>query len=232
VVRVGTVESTQSVAFALAEAGAPDGTVVVADHQTAGRGRRGRRWLDEPGASFLVSMVLRPQARLAELPRLSYVAAVAAAEALRQVAEVPVRLEWPNDLVVRGRKVGGILLESRVSGGRPLVVVGVGINLHQRTFPPELGPRATSVVLETGRLVDRETLLAAWLEAFARWRRRWETEGFDPVRQRWQALSDTLGRWVAVEGAEGVATALDDAGALVVVTPQGPRRVLAGPLEG
>jgi BirA family biotin operon repressor/biotin-[acetyl-CoA-carboxylase] ligase len=177
-------------------------------------------------------MVLRPQARLAELPRLSYVAAVAAAEALRQVAEVPVRLEWPNDLVVRGRKVGGILLESRVSGGRPLVVVGVGINLHQRTFPPELGPRATSVVLETGRLVDRETLLAAWLEAFARWRRRWETEGFDPVRQRWQALSDTLGRWVAVEGAEGVATALDDAGALVVVTPQGPRRVLAGPLEG
>lgn len=231
VVRVGTVASTQSVAFALAEAGAPDGTVVVAEHQTAGRGRRGRKWVDEPGASLLASVVLRPRVPVAELPLLCYVAAVAAADALGEAANVSVRLEWPNDLVVRGRKVGGILLESRLSGAGPLVVMGIGINLHQRTFPPELRHRATSVVLETGRAVDREAVLTALLEALTRWRRRWETEGFEPVRQRWQALSDTLGRRVAVEGVEGTATALDATGALVVTTPDGPRRVLAGLLE-
>jgi BirA family biotin operon repressor/biotin-[acetyl-CoA-carboxylase] ligase len=220
------------VAFALAEAGAPDGTAVVAEHQTAGRGRRGRRWLDEPGASLLVSVVLRPHARAAELPLLSYVAAVAAAEALGQVTGLPVRLAWPNDLLVRGRKVGGILLESRVSAGGPLVVMGVGINLRQRSFPPELCARATSVVLEAGRTADGEVLLAALLDALGRWRRRWETEGFEPVRQRWLALSDTVVRPVAVEGTEGVATGLDPAGALVVSTPHGLRRVVAGPLEG
>jgi BirA family biotin operon repressor/biotin-[acetyl-CoA-carboxylase] ligase len=213
VVRVGRVESTQSVAFALAAEGAVDRTVVVADSQAAGRGRRGHAWLDEPGASLLVSIVLRPRLETARLPWLSLAAGVAVADALAEIAGLGPRLKWPNDVLVGGRKIAGILLESRL-GPAPLVVLGIGVNLMQRTFPPELDGRATSVALETGGDVDREALLGALLE------------GLD--RQRWRDSSETLGRTVRIDGVSGVAVDIDDDGALVVVDGDQRRRVVAG----
>jgi BirA family biotin operon repressor/biotin-[acetyl-CoA-carboxylase] ligase len=137
IVRRARVDSTQAVAFALAAAGCADGTAVVADSQAAGRGRRGRAWLDEPGASLLLSVVLRPRLELSRLPLLSLAAAVAVAETLAEVAGLAPRLKWPNDVLVSGRKIAGILLESRL-GATPLVVLGIGLNLTQRTFPPGL----------------------------------------------------------------------------------------------
>jgi BirA family biotin operon repressor/biotin-[acetyl-CoA-carboxylase] ligase len=233
VVRLGRVDSTQAVAFALAADGAADGTVVVADSQTAGRGRRGRRWVDEPGASLLVSIVLRPRLEPARLPGLSLAAGVAVAEALTRAAGLSPRLKWPNDVLVGGRKIAGILLESRASGvgegGRVTVVLGIGINLAQRLFPVELGQRATSVWLASGRGVDREVLLAALLDAVGEWRRRLEYRGFAAVRTRWRELSDTLGRSVTVDGVSGVAVDVDVDGALVVNDAEGRRhRVVAG----
>ena len=143
ILRLGRVASTQAVAFALAADGAPDRTVVVAESQAAGRGRRGRAWLDEPGASLLTSIVLRPRLAPAQLPALSFTAAVAVAEALAAVAGLAPRLKWPNDVLVDGRKIAGILLESRLDPS-PLVVLGIGINVRQRTFPADVGDRATS----------------------------------------------------------------------------------------
>jgi BirA family biotin operon repressor/biotin-[acetyl-CoA-carboxylase] ligase len=229
IVRLGHVPSTQAVAFELAERGAPDRTVVLADHQTAGRGRRGRRWEDEPGASLLVSIVVRPRLEPGRLALLSYAAALAVAETLAGVAGLQPRLKWPNDVLVGGGKIAGILLESRpgASGGS-LVVLGVGLNLTQRRFAPPLAGRATSVALAAGRAVDRETLLEALLERFEAWRRRLEGEGFEPVRARWLALSDTVGRRVSVDGQTGQAVDLDAEGALILETAGGRRRVVAG----
>jgi BirA family biotin operon repressor/biotin-[acetyl-CoA-carboxylase] ligase len=229
IVRLGRVESTQTVAFALAADGAPDGTVVMADSQAAGRGRRGRAWRDEPGASLLVSIVLRPRLEPARLPGLSLAAGVAVAEALTRTAGITPRLKWPNDVLVGGRKLAGILLETRLTGARPTAVLGVGVNLSQRVFPADLGPRATSVWLASGRLVDRDALLSALLDALGDWRRRLERQGFAPIRTRWRALADTLGRTVTVDGVSGVAVDVDADGALVVADAEGRRRrVLAG----
>ena len=237
IVRCGRVDSTQTIVFALAADGAPDRTVVVADSQTAGRGRRGRAWYDAPRESLLCSILLRPRLAPAALPTLSLTAAVAVAEALARVAGITPRLKWPNDVVVSGRKIAGILLEARLPAASPaspspgepapVVALGIGINVAQRAFPPELAARATSLRLAGGD-VDRDTVLSALLDVFDGWRARLEREGFSPVRARWRELADTLGRRVSVDGLTGVAVDVDDDGALLVDDGFGRRRVTAG----
>ena len=242
IVRLDTVDSTQSVAFALAEGGAADRTVVVADRQSAGRGRRGRAWHAPAGTSLLASILVRPRLPQSLLATLSLTTAVATAEALRRVASVAARVKWPNDVLVEGRKIAGILLESRVRTGASLgppsvqggrtapvtTVIGIGVNLGQREFPPELAASATSVALETGRALDRETMLAALLAEFDAWRARLEAEGFRPIRERWRLLSDTIGRRVTVDAVSGVATDLDVDGALLIDVGGAIKRVIAG----
>jgi BirA family transcriptional regulator, biotin operon repressor / biotin---[acetyl-CoA-carboxylase] ligase len=227
VVRLSRVDSTQRVALDLAAAGAADRTVVVAEVQTAGRGRRGRVWEAAPGTSLLASILIRPTpSETLRLPTLSLTTAVAVADALERVGDVTTRLKWPNDVLVGARKVSGILLESR-SGASPVVVVGIGINLLQMHFGGLARP-ATSVLLETGRRVARDAMLAAVLEAFDGWRGRVEREGFAPVRARWLTGADTLGRLVQVGETTGVAADIDDDGALVLETAEGRRHVVAG----
>jgi BirA family biotin operon repressor/biotin-[acetyl-CoA-carboxylase] ligase len=237
IVRLGAVDSTQSVAFALAERGAADRTVVVADTQSAGRGRRGRTWHAPTGTSLLVSILVRPRLPPPLLPTLSPTTAVAAADALRRVTGVDARVKWPNDVLVGGRKIAGILLESKMAASSgpgvsnpagATVVVGLGVNLGQREFSPELAARATSVAREGGQVPDRETMLAALLEEFDAWRARLEGEGFEPVRERWRRLSDTLGRRVTIDGVSGVAADLDADGALLIDVAGTLTRVTAG----
>jgi len=227
IVRVATVDSTQRVAFELAEGGAADGTVVIADTQTAGRGRRGRTWHDAPGDSVLMSVILRPRLRVADLSKLSLAAAVAVAEAIAATTELDVRLKWPNDVLVSGRKLAGILLESRIER-EPIVVAGIGINLRQRTFPLALADAATSIDLEGGRAVEREALLEAVLDAFDHWRALLGRAGFAPLRERWLALADTIGRVVTVGEHAGVAVDLSTDGALVLRQEIGLQHVFAG----
>ena len=226
-VRLGGVGSTQEVAFELAERGAADGTVVMADTQTVGRGRRGRAWRDEPGGSLLMSVIVRPRMSAADLPKLSLATAVAVAEAIESTTGLHVRLKWPNDVLVSGRKLAGILLESRIVA-EPIVVAGTGINLRQRTFPAALAGAATSVDLEGGRPVEREELLEAVLDAFDRWRSRLEREGFALLRARWLQLADTIGREVTVGEHTGVAVDLAADGALVLEQVGGFQYVRAG----
>ena len=186
------VDSTNRLAAELVRAGAGDGLVVGADHQTAGRGRRGRTWESRPGSSLLVSVVLRPVPELVTLA-----VGVAAAEACEAVAGVPVRLKWPNDVMGAGGKLGGILCE--LVGDA--VVVGLGLNLSW-------APAGAACL---GANVDREALLAAYLQVLA-----------DPgdVLAAYRARCSTLGRRVRVElpGAtvEGTADDVDDEGRLLV----------------
>jgi BirA family biotin operon repressor/biotin-[acetyl-CoA-carboxylase] ligase len=227
IIRLGAVDSTQNVAWGLVEENIADGTVVTAKSQHDGRGRRGRHWYDEPGATLAASVILRPRLTVGALGGLSFAAALAVAEALHAETGLAPRLKWPNDVLVDRRKIAGILLESRATPA-PVVVVGLGINLTQTVFPPSIAGRATSVALAGGRAVSAEALLDAVVRALAAWRRRLEDGGFEPLRQRWRALADTLGRRVTIDGAEAVAVDLDTDGALLVHRDGAVHRVVAG----
>ena len=227
IVRLETVDSTQRYAASLAANGAADGTAVVTDTQTHGRGRRGRVWLDTPGESLLLSVVLRTSLPLARLPTLSIAAGVAVAEALNESAGVEARVKWPNDVVIGARKVAGVLLERHGDA----VILGIGVNVAQASVRAHLAPQATSVAIEGGR-ADREAILGAVLNAVGRWRTRLEREGFAPVRARWTELASMLGRRITADGVAGTAIGLDADGALLVETDAGATRVLAGDVVG
>jgi biotin-[acetyl-CoA-carboxylase] ligase BirA-like protein len=159
------LESTPSTQLLL-EPDAPEGTVVVADEQTAGRGRLGRRWLAPAGTSLLCSIQLRPEISPERLPELTGVAARACAEAIAAVTEIEPELKFPNDLLIRGRKVAGILAEAR--DGRVVLGVGINVNVAQGDLPTEVDRPATSLLAETGRKIDRAELLAELLERLER----------------------------------------------------------------
>ena len=214
--RFRELDSTNRYLLAAAEAGADDGLVVVADHQTAGRGRLDRRWEAPPRASLLVSVLLRTPAS-AEDFRLVMVAGLALADAVEATADIVVGLKWPNDLIVGGRKLAGLLAE-RVGDA---VVVGAGCNVNWDEFPPELADTATACNREAGRPVDREALLDAYLTAFAA-----HLAALDRALDAYRARLVTLGSRVRVERGSaaplsGVATAVDASGALMVRSDDG-----------
>ncbi len=232
ILRLASVDSTQTVAFALAADGAPDGTVVVAEYQEEGRGRSGRAWYAPPGSALLASVVVRPRLAPRDLPLYSFAAALATADAIERLAGIEARLKWPNDVLVGGKKIAGILLEARtMSDHEPVVAIGIGMNVSQTEFPPELGGRATSLAIESGRTSAIDDALAALLDALARWRARLEREGFAPLRERWLARADTIGRRVDVDGVVGLAVDLGPDGALVIADGPIRRRVVAGEID-
>ena len=227
-----TVGSTNDVAATLAEEGEPEGTVVVADAQTAGRGRQGRVWVSPPAAGLYSSVILRPPAEALDLVTLT--AGVALADGLRAATGIDTSVKWPNDIYVHGRKVAGILAEGGAQAAGPThVVLGFGINLLPAALPPAIADRATSLERELGRAVDRGLVLAECLAAIA-WRygqlRRGErTAILDDWRTR---ARSTFGRGVEWDGPggvrRGVAEDIDGRGALLVRTGSGRERLLAG----
>jgi BirA family biotin operon repressor/biotin-[acetyl-CoA-carboxylase] ligase len=227
-----TVDSTQAVLARLAVEGASEGTVVVARHQTAGRGRRGRHWWDAPGESLLLSLLLKPPILNVRAPQLSLVAGVAVADALDAACDAAARIRWPNDVLVGGKKVCGVLPEavSQADGRIGYLLLGIGINVGQREFPPELRGAATSLLLSTGVAHDQSRLLAAMLEALDRRYDEWLRDGFAGLRDEWRRRASTLGERVRIsDGREGVAVDVDDTGALLVDTGRGvPTRVVSG----
>ncbi len=226
------VGSTNDEAWTTAAAHAPDGTVVVADAQSAGRGRLGRIWHTAPGKSLALSVLLRPEGATRALGLLPLAAGLAVAEALDGLGARPA-LKWPNDVLLAGRKVAGVLCETR----RGAAVVGVGVNLAQvaADFPAEIAERATSLAL-VGIVASREAMAAAFLDAFEA---RWEAlAGGDAVGllAAWSARADFWGRRVVVRtsGGEtgGVARGLDAEGALrLELADGGELAVRAGDLE-
>jgi len=238
------VVSTNDEAHRLADAGALHGEVVIAERQTAGRGRRGRRWVDSPGGSLVFSVVLRPTIAPVRAPELALVAAVAVCEAARDLGAASARIKWPNDVECEGRKLAGLLAELRTEGAAVRhAVLGVGLNCGtaRAEFPDDLRQTATSLSLERGEPVARPLAFARILESLDEWLALHEVEGFDPVRERFLQLSSTLGRRVRAEvgetGAglrtvEGDAIDLAEDGALVVREEGGALvRVVAGEVE-
>jgi BirA family transcriptional regulator, biotin operon repressor / biotin---[acetyl-CoA-carboxylase] ligase len=204
--------STNDDALAWAQREAPEGALVVAGHQTAGRGRWGRRWESVPGAGLLFSLVLRPQRPVAEIGLVTTALGVAVAEGVESVCGLECRLKWPNDVTVAGRKLAGVLVETRLVGSTVTVAVaGVGINVDWAAPPPELADRATSVAAElrrTGRPadVDRGALLAAVLDRFEHLYPS-AIHAPDTVLRRATRRSEVLGRAVQIRRADGSALA-------------------------
>jgi len=232
------IGSTNTHAMQQAEAGAPDGSVYFADEQSAGRGRGAHAWESPPGSGLYVSILLRPRIAPADILWLSLAAGLAVRDAVRKVTSLEADLRWPNDLLFGRKKFCGILTELNAEVTRVRhAVIGIGINVHQESFPDELRAIATSLHVETGRAWPRQELLIALLQSLdcevaALTAARDPLASARGMRQRLEAASTWIrGKRVRVEEGEGYAgttDGLDPRGFLLVRTAEGLRTVYSG----
>ncbi|MCS7286994.1 MAG: biotin--[acetyl-CoA-carboxylase] ligase [Anaerolineae bacterium] len=222
-----TVTSTQDEAKRLAEAGAPEGTVVLAEEQTAGRGRLGRTWISPVGSSILMSVIFRPPLLPQQAHRLTMIASLSIAEAIESLTPLKVKIKWPNDILIAGKKAGGILTEIRALEDRILyAIVGVGLNVNVKISDSPLSPLApyaTSLSDELGYELPRFTLLQEILLRLEENYRELR-KGRD-FRGDWLARLYPLGQEISVITPtgilEGVAIDINEDGALLLATPEG-----------
>lgn len=234
-----SVDSTNTVAAAWAAEGAPEGAVVLAEFQTRGRGRQGRIWKAAPGKNLTFSVILRPPLPPHEFGLITVAGSLAVAEAVEEVT-APHRpvIKWPNDILLDGRKCCGMLLESAFSspadGRSAVVVIGVGMNVNETTFPPSLEDTATSLLLTRGRPVPRAPLLATLLQHLERRYDELITNGGMAICQAYETRMAGLGRPTMLrfahrdERVDGTILGLSEAGALRVKTDHGVEVYHAG----
>jgi len=231
---IAVTGSTNTDAVAAARSGAPHGSVFFADEQTAGRGRGDHDWQSAAGQGLYLSIILRPAIAVEYMPLIPLAAGLAGAQAIGITAGLEVDLRWPNDLLIGDRKTGGILVESKTEAGTPsFAVVGIGINVHQRSFDPSLSTPATSLDLATGRTIRRQALLISLLESLQH-----ETWGLldSGLRAAIPARVAYMSSWVSnrrveVHGPQsciGTTAGLDDRGFLLVKTDRGLVTVQTG----
>jgi BirA family biotin operon repressor/biotin-[acetyl-CoA-carboxylase] ligase len=232
VVTLEVIDSTNTAAKKLAENGAPEGTAVVAEHQTAGRGRFNRTWHGEAGKNIILSLVLRPrEEQSAHL--LTYLTALCAANTAEDLAGVKVECKWPNDLLIGGKKFCGILLESAWNDSSvDYVVVGIGMNVNQEIFPDELRQTATSLKKESGREFERGPIIRDFFESFEHAYLQSLKSGYAGFLTEWKMKSGMFGKEISLEQSgnilHGRAIDLDTDGALIIKNRDRVMRVLAG----
>ncbi len=226
-----STDSTNDHAMALARDGAPAGTVVAAETQTAGRGRLGRQWVSPAGLNLYFSIILRPGLSARDIPLVTLMCAVEAAGALKASTGAEVKLKWPNDLLLEGKKLGGILVESLLKGNVvEFVVAGIGININSREedFPPEVKDIATSLFIASSRKHPRAPILKSVAESVIKGAEALAHDGPDGASEMlsmWKIMSATLARRVRAgdpgHEQEGVAMDLDENGMLLVKKDSG-----------
>ena len=229
--------SSNADAFRLAEDGAAEGTVVIADAQSAGKGRRGRAWSSPDGVNLYCSVVLRPPIMPHEAPQLTFLSAVAVARAIEATTVLKPEIKWPNDVLIAEKKVAGLLNEmSAETDGINFVILGIGVNLNMVVgqFPNDLRHPATSLLIESGLPVVRARFAAVMLNELDKLYTDFLTFGFAPVREEWQQRCNAGGRHVAVSDAgvdvvSGMFKGIDEDGALLLQTGKGGiERILSG----
>lgn len=232
-----TVDSTNIEAMRLAEEGASEGLVLLAERQSHGRGRLGRTWHTQAADALAMSILLKPPLSPDKVPQLSLVAAVAVHEALAFFAP-DIRIKWPNDVLHEGLKLAGILTEMWAEPGVVhAVVVGIGVNVRRPApgWPADIAGIATDLAGAAGKALRRTEVAARIVECMEKCYVSFLDEGFAPMRERWWRAHAASMKGVRVydgrEYIEGVAEALDDDGALLLRTPMGIRRIIAGDLE-
>ncbi len=195
------IDSTNVRARMIADEGAPEGSVVVAETQLKGKGRRGRPWFSPAGQGIYVSVILRPRVPPSEATQLVLMAAVAAAETLLAHAAVPITVKWPNDILIGGKKIAGILTEMRLDGDRiDHVVIGMGVNVNTpaKSLQPKIETLATSFYAITGRTFPRAEMLRTYLEKLEYWYTIFRERRFEPIRERWLEIARIIGKQVKI----------------------------------
>lgn len=193
--------STQPVAHQLAQEGAAAGTVVICEEQTAGRGRMQREWVSQKGKGIWMSVILRPDVPPYEAPQFTLVAAVAIARAIEDVAEIRPQIKWPNDLLIDGLKITGILTELQADPDLVnALIMGIGINVNheQADFPDEIQTIATSLNIQSGKEIDRAVLIARILYYLEQYSMMYVENGFSPIKKQWEEYSCTIGQMIKV----------------------------------
>lgn len=225
IIHLEQTETTQRIAHEQAQQAASEGTLIVCDFQTDGRGQLGRTWHETRSAGIAMSLILRPTAPLHQAGQLTLLAGIALAETLRTL-DVPATIKWPNDLLIAGRKVAGILTEMQTEADRiNSVIIGIGINVHHTQFPKLLSDRATSLHLATGKLIARAEIVGLFLNTFEPMYKKWLTEGFASFVPAWEKYADRLNDLVTLrtrqETVTGILRGIQADGTLQIETETG-----------
>jgi len=227
------VDSTNTVAAELAERGAQEGTVVLADSQEKGKGRIGRYWVSPPGVNIYMSIISRPEIKIREGQLLTMMASIGCAKALKRVTGLTVTLKWSNDLMVSGRKIGGILAEMKTLSGKIIyAITGIGINVNMEldSLPEDIKETATSIKNETGVTHSRKTIIVEILNEIDYWYRTFREKGKGILLSEWKKLASDLGKEVKVTDGKkvikGLAESIDEEGRLILKLASGEFRKL------
>lgn len=227
-------DSTNNQAKQLGKTGAEHGTLVIAEQQLAGRGRSGRSWESPKDGGIFMTLLLRPEIKAIEAPMLTLVTALSVAKAMRNELALPVEIKWPNDIVLNGKKLCGILTEMEADEhGIHYVVIGIGINLWNQSFSEEIASMATSVVLESGKNISKETLIeAVWREFETDYAGFLKSRDLSGMKEEYQTYLVNLDKQVKVldpkEPYVGIARGITDTGELIVETQNGEQEVSSG----
>ena len=228
------IDSTNLKAKDLAARGAPEGTIVIAEKQTKGKGRKTRNWFSPPRDGIYLSLILRPNIAPRQAPRITLLTAVSVAETLRSLTALELTIKWPNDILVNGKKLAGILTEmSSEKDTTKYVVVGLGLNVNTPLFPDDIRDRATSLLIETRKRFSRPALIREYLKWHERYYDIFQSMGFEPIRKRWKELAEIIGQQVTVAAIDkeyqGEVQDIDEDGALILQDKTGQvHRIIFG----
>lgn len=192
-------DSTNVRARFLSEQGSPEWTIVTADFQSMGRGRRGNIWISESGQNLLLSVILRPQRAMEYWGCIPLLVGVAVVDALAEAESVGSQLKWPNDIMVDSRKLGGVLIETGETDGQRWMVAGIGLNVNQTVFPPDCKIPPTSLAMETGKKHGIDSLIPPLLDTLGSWYRTWNDFGNAKIIAAWKERTNMIGKTVLIQ---------------------------------
>jgi BirA family biotin operon repressor/biotin-[acetyl-CoA-carboxylase] ligase len=229
-------DSTNNRARDFAERDYPEGTLIIAEKQIAGRGRMGRRWHSPAGMGICMSIILRPLIPPGEAPLITLMTAVAVAETLSSLLQLHVRIKWPNDILVSDKKIAGILTEMNAERGSiHYIVLGLGMNVNTplEVMPDDISTLATSVLIEIGKRFERAAIVRTFLEFFERYYQLLHSEGSEPILHRWKEFSGIIGQRIKVDAVNdtfvGKVVDIDRSGVLLLEDDAGEiQRIISG----
>ncbi|MCR6096487.1 biotin--[acetyl-CoA-carboxylase] ligase [Salipaludibacillus agaradhaerens] len=216
-----SINSTQMAAQKQVSDGMTHGTLVVADEQTNGKGRLGRTWHSEKDSGVWMSLIVKPDIAFEQAPQLTLLTAVSVTRAIEKLSKVNVTIKWPNDLLINGKKVCGILTEMQADTDRLLsVIIGIGLNVNHKQFSDPLTDIATSLFIETGKTYDRSQLIGGILDEFTKLYQLYLDDGFAIIKPLWEAHASSTGKKISARTAttviEGIALGIDNEGVLLL----------------
>jgi len=225
IITYDSVDSTNDIAKSLVGESDKEGTVILADSQSQGKGRRGRTWYSEEKVGIYLSTLLNPSLPPEDVSQITLVAGVALAQAINEFSRTRAYLKWPNDIILNGKKVAGILTENHMKNAQPGIILGIGINVNHSHFPFSLQQIATSMAMENGEIFERLPLITFLINHLDQEYRCFLDEGLSPIVDHWNLNSDMFGKQVSMtHGAQtfsGTAMKLNDQGHLVLLMDNG-----------